>query len=109
MRDVGPEPLEGVELTLLRMEDMTHEISEIEEHPTGRRDSLSTERLAAVRMERRFDGLHDRTELTLVGDRDDEEQVGDDKDIGDLQQHGVCGTPLVGGCCSKDRQRDGFV
>ena len=79
LRAVLPEPVERVELALLGVLDVHHDVDVVEQHPAATPLALAAHRLGLLgQLEQALlDGVDDGQHLALVGRGGDQERVGD--------------------------------
>src|SRR5689334_5284601 len=62
---VEPQPFDVVKAAGLFLEDVDHDVAEIDEHPSGRREPLDRERALLLLGARLFDGLRQTVHLAV--------------------------------------------
>src|SRR6266498_4027142 len=86
---VAPEPLEVVVLALLLVEDVHHDVDEVQQDPVGLALALAPQGSRAIRAAGALDLLGDRANLAIIGAGADDEVVADDQRLGDVQDDHV--------------------
>ena len=95
-RAVAPEPLERVELALLGVLHVHHDLGVVDQHPAAVALALAAYGLGAGLAQLLLDLVDDRLDLALVGRRAEQEGVGDHELLADVEGQDVLGQ-LVGG------------
>ena len=93
---VAPEAFEVVVGPLLLQEDVDDEVDEVEEDPACVALSLAAEGAGALGAAGALDFFGDGADLAVAVARADDEVVGDDQRLGDVEDKDVAG--LLGGC-----------
>jgi hypothetical protein len=88
-RAVLPQPLQGVQLALLLMLHVHHDVDVVEQHPAVLSFSLATCTMGLVLVHGFVDSIYDRRDLTLVGRRDDNEDIGNGKMLRDIEGNDI--------------------
>ena len=94
-RAVAPQPLQGVELPLLLVLDVHHDLAVVDEHPPAVAFALAAQRLGADLAQLVLDLVDDRLDLAVVGAAGDQEGVGDGELVADVEGDDLAGE-LVG-------------
>jgi hypothetical protein len=106
-RAVPPQPLELVEGALLLVLDVHDDVAEVDEDPAVVTPALATQRLGAGQPDTLLDLVDDRTDLTFVGRRGDDEDVGEGQLTGDVDGDDVLGLLLGRADCCGSGEVDG--
>src|SRR5256712_7335453 len=100
-RRITPEALEAIELALLRDKGVHHDVAEIDQDPATSVIALDADRSAA-RLDRFLaHRVGDRLHLTFPSAGADDEQVGDRRELRNVQHEDVLGL-LVARCIDHD-------
>src|SRR5207249_2738066 len=90
-RGVTPQALEPIEVPLVGDERVHDHVPEIDEDPPPRRVAFDTKRLATGLLRFLPDRIGDGLDLTLAAARADDEEVGDGRELRDVQYEDVLG------------------
>jgi hypothetical protein len=103
-RGVAPEAFEVVVGPLLLEEHVDHEVDEVQEDPTGVALSLAAQGAGTLGAAGALDLFGDGANLAVAVARADDEVVGDDQRLRDVEDQDVAG--LLGGCrrCGGERE-----
>ena len=99
-RAVAPEPLEGVELPLLLVLDVHHDLAVVDQHPAAVALALAADRLGADLAQLVLDLVDDRLDLPVVAAGGEQEGVGDGELLADVE-----GDEVGGRACRRPRGR----
>ena len=94
-RAVAPEAFERVIDALLLMEDVDHEVAEVQQNPTPLASALAAQPLGAMLEHALLDHIGDRFDLTLVAAGKNEECVREGQHAGNIEGDGVEGLLVV--------------
>src|SRR5690606_27362761 len=107
---VAPAALEGVEGAVLGVLDVDDDVAVVEQHPARVPLALAAQRLAAALLqERLLDAIDDRGDLALGVSAADEEHIGDDHELGDVEADHLLGELVSGGLSGDACEIEGFI
>src|SRR6478672_894917 len=106
---VAPQPLEGVELPLLLVLDVDHDLAVVDEDPPSVALALATDGLRADLAQLVLDLVDDRLDLAVVGGGGEQEGVGDGELLADVEGHDVRGELVGGGPRGSADELEGVV
>src|SRR5437763_8433514 len=110
-RAVLPQPVLRVELALLAVLNVHHDVDVVEQHPAAGPFALPAHRLGLLREPEQplLDRIHDRLHLALIGCGGDQERVGDHELVCHVEDHDVVGLLVGGRLRGGQRELDGAL
>src|SRR5690606_7597127 len=108
-RAVLPQPLERVVGAVLGVLHVHHDVAEVEQDPAGLRLALLPDGLGVLLVEGALDGVDDRGHLPLARTRRDEEDVGEDELLADVQRDDLLRLDVARGTGRDDGQLGGAL
>src|SRR5665647_6153 len=108
-RAVLPEALELVVGPLLLMLDVDDDVREVAQHPPAVAFAFPAHRLDAELAKLVLDVVDDRADLTVVGSRRQNEDVGERKLLTDVQSDDLAGQLVRGGCSCSSGEVNGML
>ena len=96
-------------MTLLGVLHVHDDVDVVQEHPATLALAFAADRVDVDLVERLLDAVDDRLDLTVVGRRAQQEDIGDHEGLGHVEQHDVLGQLVRRGLCREVRELEGTV